>query len=81
MVACCFAAFAALVVVPTIVDECFPAEDGAEEEDMDKCCTCTRAVVDDCSSYSPMRQYGLTTNATGGIVRDRTARLDRVARN
>ena len=46
LVACCFAAFAALVVVPTIVDECFPAEDGAEEEDMDKCCTCTREVVE-----------------------------------
>ena len=50
MVACCFAAFAALaaVVVPTMVAEVFPAEEdeGGAEEDMDKCCTCTRTVVD-----------------------------------
>ena len=40
------AAFAALVaalvaafVVPTIFEDCLPAEDGAEEEDMDSSCT------------------------------------------
>lgn len=37
--AACLAALAAFDVVPTMVAVCFPADDGAEEEDMGSSCT------------------------------------------